>query len=780
MRTFSLRWCALLVCLAIPGGTAQSFGADDGWRNEGGRMQVSPFDLTQVRLLEGGLKEAAKRNQQYLRTLETDRLLHNFRLTAGIASSATPLGGWESPATELRGHFVGHFLSGCALMYASCGDTLLKAKADTMVAELARCQEKLGTGYLSAFPEELIDRVEKGLKVWAPWYTLHKIFQGLLDVFQLSGNRQALDVVRRMADWTQRRTDRLSDEQMQQMLKAEFGGMNETLLNLYAVTGDAHHLALAKRFEKREFLNPLEDHTDNLKGLHANTHIPQVVGAARGYEVTGEKRYWTIATFFWNQVVQARSYATGGTSNGEHWGSAPNQLSTQLGPSTEESCCSYNMLKLTAHLFTWSPDPRYADYYEKTFLNSILPTQDPTSGMLMYYKPLGSGWYKTYGTARTSFWCCTGTGVESFGRLGGNIYYHDARSVYVNLFVPSELQWNQKGLTLRQETDFPRSAATRLIVHTRTPLALRLNIRVPDWSRTGARVRVNGKDVGVSSSPGSYLVLDRTWNDGDSIEVAYQMELHLAPMPDNPAMAAIMFGPLVLAGKLSREELTDSLRYGFYGPTLPPVLSPVLLTDDKDISAWLEPLRGKPLTFRTKDVGDPHDVELVPLSDIVGERYAVYWNFFRRDAWEEVKRRSAQSAGKLIDDVTPGDTLSEEGHDLIGNEMRIGSDSAAHWVSTKDWFSVTMLVLMDRPVTLRLAYSKSDTGRRYAITIDDIALRAKPLMREMGGGMVEEEYEIPLEMTAGRRTVIVSFASQRWHDGRRLLSCALYGSTREK
>lgn len=665
-------------------------------------------------------------------------------------------------------------------MYASCGDTLLKAKADTVVAELARCQEKMGTGYLSAYPEELIDRLEKGLKVWAPWYTLHKIFQGLLDVFQLSGNRQALDVVRKMAEWAQRRTDRLSDEQMQQMLKTEFGGMSETLLNLYAFTGDPHHLALAKRFEKREFLDPLEDHTDHLTGLHVNTHIPQVLGAARGYEMTGEKRYWTIATFFWDQVAEARSYATGGTSNGEHWGSAPYHLSTQLGPSTEESCCSYNMLKLTAHLFSWNPDARYADFYERTFLNSILPTQDPKSGMLMYYKPLGSGWYKTFGTARNSFWCCTGTGVESFGRLGGSIYYHDEQSVYVNLFVPSELRWNEKGLTLRQETDFPRRAETRLTVRTWKPLALRLNIRVPEWSRTGARVRINGKDVGVSSSPGSYLVLDRSWNDGDSIDVAYQMELHLAPMPDNPAMAAIMFGPLVLAGKLTREGPNDSLRYGTYGPTLPPVLSPVFLADDNDISAWVEPLSATPLTFRTKGVGDPDDVELVPLTDIIDERYAVYWNFFHRDAWEEEKSKSAQSEGKLIDHVLPGDALSQKGHDLIGNEMRIGSESGAHWVTTKDWFSVTMKVLMDRPVTLRLAYFAGDTGRTYAIAINEIALRTKPLLRKMDGGMVEEEYEIPLAMTARRHTVIVSFAIQRWHDGRRLLSCAMYGSTREK
>lgn len=768
---------AFFLCLSLSG--VHSSPGGERARTIGSPRRVLPFDLTQVRLLEGPLKEATKRNQQYLRELETDRLLHNFRLTAGIPSSAAPLGGWESPTTELRGHFVGHFLSACALMYASFGDTLLKAKADTVVAELARCQEKMHTGYLSAYPEELIDRVEKGLKVWAPWYTLHKIFQGLLDMFQLCGNQQALDVVRKMTEWARHRTDGLNDEQIQQMLKTEFGGMSETFLNLYSVTGDSRHLALAKRFEKREFLDPLEDHADHLTGLHANTHIPQVLGAARGYELIGEKRYRTIATFFWDQVVGARSYVTGGTSNGEQWGGAPYHLSTQLGPSTEESCCSYNMLKLTADLFTWNPDARYADYYERTFLNSILPTQDPKSGMLMYYKPLGSGWYKTFGTARNSFWCCTGTGVESFGRLGGSVYYHDEQSIYVNLFVPSELRWNEKGLTLRQETDFPRRAETRLTLRTSKPLALRLHVRVPEWSRTGARVRINGKNVGVSSSSGSYLVLDRSWSDGDRIDVAFQMDLHLAPMPDNNAMAAIMFGPLVLAGKLTREGVEDSLRFGSYGPTRPPVLSPVLLAGDNDVNAWVEQLSATPLRFRTKGVGDPADVELVPLTDIADECYAVYWTLLRKDAWEEEKKKSAESEGKLIDRILPGDARSEKGHDLIGNEMSIGSDGGAHWVTTRDWFSVTMKVLMDRPVTLRLTYVAGDTGRPYTIAINEIALRTKPLLRTTGD-IVEEEYEVPPDLTLRRQAVIVSFASQRWHDGRRLLGCEVLGSSREK
>jgi uncharacterized protein len=741
------------------------------------RLRVRPFHLRQVRLLEGPLKAAAERNQTFLRGLELDRMLHNFRLTAGLPTSAEPLGGWESPTTELRGHFVGHYLSACALMFASAGDRELKTKADMMVAELAKCQQKLGNGYLSAYPEELIDRVETTGKVWAPWYTLHKIYQGLIDVYEYTGNTQALDVVKKMAAWAKNRTDRLTDAQMQKMLNVEFGGMSESLFNLFAITNDPGHLALAQRFEKRSFLDPLVEHTDKLKGLHVNTHIPQVIGAARGYELTGDERYRMLSSFFWDQVVRARSYATGGTSNGEHWGSEPYHLSTQLGPTTEESCCSYNMLKLTSHLFCWDPLPAYADYVERTYLNSILPTQEPGTGMLMYYKPLGSGWYKTFGTPRNSFWCCTGTGVESFGRLASDVYYYDENGIFVNLFVPSEVRWAEQGMTLRQETSFPADPRTRFTIRVKKPLPMLLRIRIPEWSRKGGRVAINGQDAGITSSPGSYLVLQRTWKDGDRVDVEYQMELHLHPMPDNPGMAAIMYGPLVLAGKLTGDPLPDTLKYGPYGPALPPVLSPVLVTDAKDITTWIEPLPGRSLAFRTKGVGLPHDVELVPLEEIRDQRYAVYWNIYGKSAWGEAKKESEALAGAMIDRLIVGDSSSEMIHNVVGNEMLRGTDAGKNWIATKDWFSVSVNVLIDRPINLRFTYAKGDTGRAYAIQVDEIYLQGKPMARETTAGTIEEEYAIPLPMTHGRRTVIVTFRSQRWHEGKRVLGCEVYGGT---
>jgi uncharacterized protein len=739
------------------------------------RVHVHPFALQQIRLLDGPLREAAERNKAFLRGMELDRLLHTFRLTAGIPTSAQPLGGWEEPKVELRGHFTGHYLSACALMYASDGDAVLKAKADTLVVELAKCQDKLGGGYLSAYPEEFIDRVEATGKVWAPYYTLHKIYQGLIDIYVYTGNTQALDVVKKMAAWAKKRTDRLNDEQMQKMLNTEFGGMSESMFNLYAITHDPDHLALAKRFEKRWFLDPLADRTDKLKGLHVNTHVPQVIATARGYELTGEDRYHTIASFFWKQVVDARSYATGGTSNGEMWGTEPYHLATQLGPGTEETCCSYNMLKLTSHLFSWDPAPEYAEYYERAYLNSILPSQDAKTGMLMYYKPLGSGWYKTFGTPRNSFWCCTGTGVESFGRLGSDIYYHDENSVYVNLFIPSEVRWEEKGLTLRQETQFPSIASTRLTLHAKRPTTVALKIRVPHWSKTGARVKINGTMLDVTSSPGSYLVLERTWKDGDKIDVEYQMSLYLHPMPDNPSIAAIMYGPILLAGKLDNGGLADTLRIGPMAPQLPPARPPVFVTGSDDVNSWIEPVPGKPLTFRSKGIGNPKDVELIPLINITDQRYAVYWSLFTKSGWEEAKREGEQMAGKMLDNLLVGDQVSESAHALVGNEIQRSPDTGKHWVSTKDWFNLSMKVLIDRPVSLKLTYAKADTGREYSIAVDDIPVEVKPTVKEMADGTVEAEYSIPLALTQSRRTAIVSFSSRRWFEGKKLLSCAMWG-----
>ena len=456
-RTFIARAAAALSVPLWPRVSALSFQARDA-----GRIKARPFELKQVRLRRGPFLDAAEVNRKYMASLEADSLLHMFRITAGLPSSAKPLGGWEQPENELRGHFTGHYLSACALMYASLGDESFKARGNLLVYELAKCQKALGNGYLSAFPETFFDRLRAGTNVWAPFYTLHKIMAGLLDMHTYCDNQQALDVLKGMANWTRRWVDPLGEAHMARVLEREYGGMNDVLYNLFAVTGDRGYRQLAARFDHERIFAPLAEGRDELKGLHVNTQIPKLIGAARRYELTGDSRFRDIADYFWREVTGKRCYCTGGTSNGERWGSDPGKLAGELSGYTQECCCTYNMLKLTRHLFGWTADPRAADYYERALFNGILGTQHPDDGMTLYYVSLASGYWKMFGLPLDAFWCCTGSGVESFAKLGDSIYFHDDDGVFVNLFIASEVEWPDKGLKIIQETTFPETDTTTL------------------------------------------------------------------------------------------------------------------------------------------------------------------------------------------------------------------------------------------------------------------------------------------------------------------------------
>ena len=588
--------------------------------------KVEPFPLAQVRLRKGPFQDALEADRRYLHLLPSDRLLHTFRVNAGLPSSAQPLRGWEKPDCEVRGHFAGgHYLSACALMYSSVGDGELKDKANAMVAQLADCQKALQNGYLSAFPEEFFDRLREGRKVWAPFYTYHKIMAGLLDMYVHCGNDQALIVAEGMAEWVRHWQESISDEHMQRILQNEFGGMNEGLCNLYALTGKRQYLDLAGRFEKTMFFDPLSQHRDELKGIHANTHIPQVVSAARRYELTGEERYREIATFFLQTVTTDRIYCTGGTSNSEFWRTRPGDLSTELGRSTEECCCGYNMLKLARHIYGWTGDPRVLDYYERTLFNSRLGTQNLEAGGMGYFLPLGSGFWKYFNSQYDSFWCCTGTGVEEFAKTADTIYFYDDHGIFVNLFIASEVAWPEKGLRLAQQTNFPEEEGTALVFHTERPIDMPLNIRIPWWATSGGMIKVNGSALPAFASPGSYLTLNRSWKDGDRVEVRLPMTLRMETLPGDDTQQAAMYGPLVLAGRLGAEGLTKEMFYAQFspGPHAEPIPAPVITTSLKDPVGWLKPVFGDPLTFQT--AGQEKQLSLIPLYKLFGERYAVYW-----------------------------------------------------------------------------------------------------------------------------------------------------------
>jgi hypothetical protein len=353
-----------------------------------------------------------------------------------------------------------------------------------------------------------------------------------------------------------------------------------------------------------------------------------MTGAARRYELTDENRFREIASFFWQEVTGARAYCTGGTSFEEFWRSDPGKLASELGQNTEECCCSYNMLKLTRHIFGWTVDPRAIDYYERTLFNSRLGTQD-AEGLKSYFLPLGGGYWKYFGSPFDSFWCCTGTGVEEFAKFGDTIYFHDGHGLFVNLFIASELNWPEKGVRVEQETSFPEQDKTRLVIRAERPVKMDLNIRVPYWATNGGKIILNGTGLPVFSTPSSYLTLGRTWKDGDGVEVSLPMGLHIDALADDPTLQAVMYGPLVLAGRLDSENLSKTMVYigNDTSPGGKPAPVPSIASDSKGLLGWVEPIPNQPLNFRLR-AGSPQ-LSLIPLYKLFGERYAVYWKVQR-------------------------------------------------------------------------------------------------------------------------------------------------------
>lgn len=596
------------------------------------KLAAEPFSMSDVRLLPGPFRDLQEADRALLHRYPVDRLLHTFRLNAGLPTNAEPLGGWERPDCELRGHFVGHYLSACALMYASTGDAELRAKGALLVAELAKCQARLGNGYLSAFPISLFDRLRARQEVWAPFYTVHKILAGMLDMYEYGECAQALAVAQGMAAWTDAWTAAIPEERMQMVLDTEYGGMNDALYRLAAFTNNERYGAVGDRFTKKRFFDPLARYQDQLRGLHANTHIPQVIGAARRYELSSDRRFHDVADAFWTEVVETRTYATGGTSNNEGWLVAPNHLHQELGlgTATDECCCAYNMMKLTRQLFTWTADPSYFDYYERTLYNHRLGTIDVGNGHTQYYLGVVPGSWRTFATENDSFWCCNGTGVEEYGKLTDSIYFHDRDGMYVNLFLPSELHWKERGIRLRQTNGFPETASTRLEIESAAPEQFVLRVRVPRWVDGFPTVRINGKVSEVSAAPGSYLAIARTWNSGDSLEMTLPMKLRAEPFADQPDVQAVVYGPLVLAGTLGTEHLPPALVVGPMGPDLSKASLPAVpsfTVEGGDLSTSVRAAEG-PLRFTT--VKQTQDVGLIPFYQVeAGRPYALYWQVKR-------------------------------------------------------------------------------------------------------------------------------------------------------
>ena len=598
-------------------------------RREHPSGRLMPFPLSSVRLAPSMFQEQEEINARYLDSLTVDRLLHSFRITAGIPSSATPYRGWEDPTCELRGHFAGgHFLSAVALASSASGNTELKSRGDELVTGLDACQKKIGTGYVSAFPPELFEHLAQGKPVWAPFYTYHKIMAGLLDMYLHTGNTDALRIAEGMGQWAQDFMSDFSSDQRQRMLRTEYGGMNEVLANLAAVTQKERYLDTAHLFEQPSFLDPLAERRDELQSLHANTNVPKIIGAARMYEICGDHRYRDIAEYFLGEVLAARSYAIGNTSLDEHWTTPPGQLKGTLAWANAECCVAYNLMKLQRHVFSWTGDARWMDAYERTLFNCRLGTQN-AQGLKQYFFPLAAGYWRAYNSPEESFWCCTGTGAEEFAKFADTIYFRRGSDIYVNQFIPSTLDWKEEGLVLEQATQFPHEQGTTLKIKSSRPAQRTIHVRIPHWTTESAEVKVNGVSLGAMADPGSYLALRKVWQDGDTISISLPMQLRQEPLSGDDSLTAVLYGPLVLAADLGAGPCDGPQRIIHSGETVPKgppaasLLPKVAATSEASTKQWIQVESSPDLRFTA--VGENAKYQLMPMYQIGDQRYSVYW-----------------------------------------------------------------------------------------------------------------------------------------------------------
>ncbi|GIG90594.1 beta-L-arabinofuranosidase domain-containing protein [Plantactinospora endophytica] len=579
------------------------------------------FDLGQVRLSASRWLDNQNRTVTYLRFVDVNRLLYNFRANHRLSTNgAAANGGWDAPTFPFRTHVQGHFLTAWAQVHAVTGDTVCRDKANSMVAELAKCQANNGaagfnTGYLSGFPESEFTALEARTlsNGNVPYYAIHKTLTGLLDVWRYLGSTQARDVLLRLAGWVDWRTARLSGQQMQAMLGTEFGGMTAVLTDLYQYTGDARWLTAAQRFDHAAVLDPLAANQDRLNGLHANTQVPKWIGAVREYKATGSTRYRDIASNAWNICVNAHTYVIGGNSQAEHFRPA-NAIAGYLNRDTCESCNTFNMLRLTRELIMLDPNRvALADYYEQAWLNHMIGQQNPADGHghVTYFTPLNPGGRRgvgpawgggTWSTDYNSFWCCQGTGLEMHTQLMDSIYFHSGSTLIVNMFLPSVLDWAQRGITVTQTTSYPVGDTTTLQVTGNVSGSWSMRVRVPSWT-SGATVSVNGVVQNVGATPGSYATLTRSWTSGDTVTVRLPMRVVTRAANDNANVAAVTYGPVVLSGNYGNSSLSAL-----------PALNPSSITRTGSGS----------LAFTATSGGST--VNLGPFYDAHGHNYTVYWN----------------------------------------------------------------------------------------------------------------------------------------------------------
>ncbi|MBV8782511.1 MAG: glycoside hydrolase family 127 protein, partial [Phycisphaerae bacterium] len=740
-----------------------------------------------VKLLDSRFKQAMERNADYLLSLEPDRFLHNTRQYCGLQPKGKVYGGWESRG--IAGHALGHYLTAISQQYLATGDKRFREKLDYTISEMAMCQERYGDGYIGALPPlelETLRGFKQGMLAlqggfgfkggaWVPWYTEHKILAGLIDAWSIGGNEQAKGVALNLAGFIKSATDGLSPKQQQDMLGVEFGGMNEALADLYVLTGDKQYLDLSHRFYHHAVLDPLLAGKDDMPGKHANTQIPKIIGEAVTYEATGNPDDRKIAEFFWNLIVDRYTFAIGGNSDREHF-FPPDQADKHLGPQTAETCNVYNMLKLTKHLIQWNPSVKYADFYERALYNQILGSQEPTHGMFTYFQGMKPGFFHTFSTPTESFWCCVGTGMENHTKYGEAIYFHSDRELYVNLFIPSELRWEEKQLTLQQETKYPETNQTTLTITSAPSTPITLCVRCPAWASGPLAIKLNSQPFQVEAEPGAYAKIDRSWKDGDKIDVTIPMGVRTEPLEGDAKMVAFLYGPVVLAGDFGKvpdgptfpEASVHTANDNAPGAKVPPIIA----DDVASIARSLHRSKDDALIFEMPDSSGSAATKSLafrPYNNLAFNYYNVYWNVVTPQQWASEKSRHDAEAeqkrldqARLVDEVTPGEQQSEIDHAIASDQSSTGNYQDRPWRDARNGghFDYRLKVLGDgTPQLLRVSYAGGDNNRAFQILIDGKVLATEHLNGGKPDTFITKEYDLPANLLSGKSTLTVRFQS---------------------
>ena len=756
------------------------------------KLYSDEFPISDVTLLDGPLKKARDLNIKTLLQYDCDRLLAPFRKEAGLTPKAKAYPNWDG----LDGHVGGHYLTAMA-MNAATGNDDCRQRMEYMISELQLCADanaqnhaEWGKGYVGGMPnsERIWSTFKKGdfsvyFSSWAPFYNLHKMYAGLRDAWVYCGNEQAKTLFLGFCDWAIDLTAGLNNEQMENMLGNEHGGMNEVLADAYAMTQEPKYLQVAMRFSHRKLLTPMSQRQDCLDNMHANTQVPKVVGFERISELANLSHYHEAANFFWDIVTGERSLAFGGNSRREHFPSKEACMDFINDIDGPETCNTNNMLKLTEDMHRRNPEARYADYYELATFNHILSSQHPEHGGYVYFTPARPRHYRNYSAPNEAMWCCVGTGMENHSKYGQFIYTHVGNALYVNLFVASELNWREKGLTLHQETEFPYAETSRITI-TNGKGQFPILVRYPGWVKPGSfSVKVNGQDVDIITGPSSYVTIERKWKKGDVIDITFPMYNSVKYLPNVPQYIALMHGPILLGMKTGTEDLAhlvaDDSRFGQYasGKKLPINEAPILINDNIDaIAEQLTTIDSRPLHFmlETKVVnGDTNKAyELQPFFEIHDSRYMIYWLALSEQSYKgyldglakaEQERQALEA--RTVDKVQPGEQQPETDHQMETDQSQVGNSNDVFYRDARDghYFSYLMQTGGQTDLSLRLKYWGVGEWKthEFDILIDDVLVKE---INNTGKYRISEfkyeTYPVPADLLKGKQQVRVKFVAK--------------------